>query len=190
MPPLLTDEVIDALTPAERRELILRLARPVGHVLPEPPALHRGRHWFVIGLTSGVAVLIPWTTYLAFTLPSRYTARHWDTAWVGFNILLIGMLSITAWLGWKRRQLVVLTAFTTAVLLIVDAWFDVLTAQRGDRPFSVIAAVAVELPVAVALGALSLWIIGAMARRMWVLEPGMRLWHVPLLALVDEESPG
>jgi hypothetical protein len=49
----------------------------------------------------------------------------------GFDCLLVAFMAATAVLGWLRRQLVLLTAFTTGVLLICDAWFDILTAGLG-----------------------------------------------------------
>ena len=51
--------------------------------------------------------------------------------WMGFDCVLIVFMAATAVLGWMRRQLVVLPAFTTGILLICDAWFDVLTAGSG-----------------------------------------------------------
>ncbi|MBB4855978.1 hypothetical protein HNP40_003392 [Mycobacteroides chelonae] len=38
----------------------------------------------------------------------------------------------TAVRGLPRRQLLVLTAFSTGVLLICDAWFDVMTAGPSE----------------------------------------------------------
>ena len=42
-------------------------------------------------------------------------------------------MAATAVLGWLGCQLVVLPAFTTGVLLICDAWFDIVTAGPGPR---------------------------------------------------------
>jgi hypothetical protein len=50
---------------------------------------------------------------------------------MGFDCLLVAFMAATAVLGWLRRELVMLTAFTTGVLLICDAWFDILTAGLG-----------------------------------------------------------
>jgi hypothetical protein len=44
-----------------------------------------------------------------------------------------------------------LFAFASGVLLLCDAWFDVLTAKRGDFTVSVLTAVLAELPLAVVL---------------------------------------
>jgi hypothetical protein len=50
---------------------------------------------------------------------------------MGFDCLLVAFMAATAVLGWLRRQLVLLTVFTMGVLLICDAWFDILTAGLG-----------------------------------------------------------
>ena len=59
----------------------------------------------------------------------------------------LGCLAITAWGLWKRRQIVVPASMITSVLLLCDAWFDVLTAN-GYRDLIVSAASALfaELP--------------------------------------------
>ena len=57
----------------------------------------------------------------------------------------------TAVLGFVQHHLLTLFAFTTGVLLVCDAWFDVLTARRGDFAVSILTAVLGELPIAAAL---------------------------------------
>jgi hypothetical protein len=115
------------------------------HAHPE----HRRRLLLVIVTASAVA-LLPWIVDLAVSLPHRYVANHWKLAWVGFDIILLAFLGATAWLGWRRRQLVLLTSFTTAVLLCCDAWLDLTTARPGDLPLSLVSA-CVEIPLAVLL---------------------------------------
>jgi hypothetical protein len=80
-----------------------------------------------------------------------------------------------------RRQLLVLTAFTTGVLLICDAWFDVMTAAPMDRWPSVLTALLGELPLAALLITGALRILRLTATRLYVLDPGMPLWRIPLL---------
>jgi hypothetical protein len=46
----------------------------------------------------------------------------------------------TAVLGFAHHHLLTLFAFATGVLLVCDAWFDVLTAKRGDFAVSVLTA--------------------------------------------------
>ena len=40
--------------------------------------------------------------------------------------------------GYLRRQALVVTAFATGVLLVCDAWFDVMTAHGDDQTWSVV----------------------------------------------------
>jgi hypothetical protein len=111
---------------------------------PDPP----DREW--LALCAAIA-LTPWTVYLGFTLPQSYSAQHWQLTWVGFDILLLGFMIATAMLGFVHHRLLTLFAFTTGVLLVCDAWFDVLTARRGDFAVSVLTAVLGELPTAAVL---------------------------------------
>lgn len=175
----ISEEQIAAMSHEERRELIMRLARASATIVPVPQARRIRRRRLVLNITA-VLVLLPWIVYLALQLPDHYVARNWATAWVGFDVLLLVMFALTAILGLLRRQLLVLTAFGTGVLLICDAWFDVITAAPSDRWFSAATALLVELPVAALLigGALRLTKISA--ERLWLLEPGQPLWTVPL----------
>jgi ABC-type phosphonate transport system ATPase subunit len=100
---------------------------------------------------------------------------------VGFDVLLLVFMVATAAFGLLRRQLLVLTAFTTGVLLICDAWFDVMTAAPADRWLSVLTAVLGELPLAAVLITGALRIIRLTATRLYVLDLGMPLWRIPLL---------
>jgi hypothetical protein len=86
----------------------------------------------------------------------------------------------TAVLGWLRRQLVVLPAFTTRVLLICDAWFDIVTAGPGKVWVSVLTAALGNLPLAVILIAGALRILRLTATRLWFLDPGTPAWRLPL----------
>jgi hypothetical protein len=99
---------------------------------------------------------VPWTVYLAATLPLRATAHHYRLAWVGFDVALIVALFATAFLAWRGRRLVVVPAVVTGTMLVVDAWFDVLTSGGRARSVSVLTAVLVELPLA----AVCVWIAG------------------------------
>ena len=99
---------------------------------------------------------VPWTVYLAFTLPHRATAHHYRLAWVGFDVALVVALFATALLAWRGRRLVIVPAVVTATLLAVDAWFDVLTSGGGQRQFSLATALLVELPLA----GVCVWIAG------------------------------
>ena len=107
-------------------------------------------------LLLGAILLVPWIVYLSVSLPGRYVAHNWDRTWVGFDVLLLAMLLLTAVLGLRRRPLVVVTGFATGLLLICDAWFDVMTADADDIGLSLLTASVVELPLASVLIAASL----------------------------------
>jgi len=119
----LSDADIAAMSPAERKDLILRLQRPLDEVFP-PQLARRMRRNRVTLMVGGAIGLVPWMVYLAFTLPANYVAHNWPATWIGFDCVLIAFMIATAVLGWLRRQLVLLPGFTTGVLLICDGWFD------------------------------------------------------------------
>jgi hypothetical protein len=102
-------------------------------------------------LLAAAAALLPWAAYLGVSLPTSYTVSTWSLAWVGFDVLVAALLAATAWLGLLRRPEFVLAAVAAAGMLAADAWFDVTTANAGDRLGSVLSALLVELPLAVAL---------------------------------------
>ena len=187
---MITDAEIAALAPHERRDLIRRLARPVDEIVPSRRWLRRTRDLWV-GLTvTSAAVLVPWVVYLALTLPREYAAQNWDRTWVGFDLLLVAMLAATAVLGWLRRQLVVLTSFATGVLLVCDAWFDVMTAHGDDRIWSVVTALLVELPLAAVLVLAATRVMRLSAARLWA-DDGVRAWDLRIpLATGDDPAVG
>jgi hypothetical protein len=98
--------------------------------------------------------LAAWMVTMAATLPAHYVAGHWDTAWVGFDAILLVSLAATGWTAWRASPLAPAAAVTTAALLVCDAWFDLTTANTGpDLLTSASSAVLLELPLA-ALAAL------------------------------------
>lgn len=94
--------------------------------------------------------MVPWTVFLAFTLPDRYQAGNWNVVWVGFDVALVTVLGYTAWAAWFRRQVMAATLLVAATLLLCDAWFDVLTSLGSPRGWiSIVTALGGELPLAV-----------------------------------------
>jgi hypothetical protein len=177
----LTDEEIQAMTLEERHQLIMRLAPHPPGVMPTTRTMDRVRRWRSGLMLASVAVLIPWTVYLSITLPSRYVARHWVATWVGFDVMLLAMLAATAVFGWRRRQLLFPTAFASGVLLVCDAWFDVLTSHPGaDFLQALGSALLVELPLAFVLIAGPLRILRYVAIRHGLVDPGTRIWRMPI----------
>jgi hypothetical protein len=175
---VLSEEQIAGMSPRERRDLIRRLSRPVDDIVPSHRWLRRVRERRVALLVVTSAVLVPWIVYLGATLPRVYVAHNWDLTWVGFDVLLLVMMVATAVLGYLRRQLLVVTAFATGILLVCDAWFDVMTAHGDDRTWSVVTALAVELPFAAVLIAGSLQVLRLSAARLWALDQGSHAWQV------------
>jgi hypothetical protein len=100
-------------------------------------------------MAGGAIALVAGIVFLATTLPANDVAP-------GFDVLLAAFMAITAVLVFVRRQLVPPTAFATGVLLICDAWFDVMTAGPHDLWASALTATLVELPVAIMLIAIAL----------------------------------
>ncbi|KOV73116.1 hypothetical protein ADL01_18755 [Streptomyces sp. NRRL WC-3618] len=97
-------------------------------------------------LTAGLA-LVPWLAVLWATLPASYSAQRWRVAWVGFDALEIAGLLTSALLVRRGDRRAPLATVATAVLLLVDAWFDVMTAG-GDVVMSLVVACTLELPLA------------------------------------------
>ena len=62
--------------------------------------------------------------------------------------MLLVALAATAYFALRRSRYLSTAASAAAVLLIVDAWFDVLTTPPGQRLQSILLAAAVELPLA------------------------------------------
>lgn len=93
-------------------------------------------------------ILLPWTIYLGFSLPSRQLSPHYDIAWVGFDVFLMAALASTGYFALRRSAFLALTAAATATLLVVDAWFDNMTSPRRQLPGAIISAVFIELPLA------------------------------------------
>lgn len=100
-------------------------------------------------------VLIPWIVYLGFSLPSREESSHYDIAWVGFDVLELLALGATGYLALRRSRFLALPSSCAATLLVVDAWFDVLTSPRHELIQSIVLAVVIEIPLAVVCGWLS-----------------------------------
>jgi len=176
---ILSDAQIAALTPEQRRDLISRLEKPLSDVI-DPAFLARVRRVRLGLMTGGSLAMIPWLGYLSIALPENYVAHNWPLTWVGFDILLFGFMVATAVFGYLRRQLLVPAAFTTGVLLICDAWFDLMTAGPRDIWVSVATALLIEVPLGAFMIFSAVRLLRLTLTRLWLLNPGMRLWHLPL----------
>jgi hypothetical protein len=125
--------------------LVETSAKPENEVLTDE---YRTVRWtgHLFGLFS--LILVPWTWYLAETLPSRQLSPHYDVAWAGFDVMLLAGLASTAYFALRRSRYLAAAASATAALLVVDVWFDVVTAPAAQRLESIVLAVVVELPLA------------------------------------------
>jgi hypothetical protein len=140
-------------------------------------SIRRIRLW-----VSGAAAvaMIPWIVYLSLTLPKTYRVEHWWGTWLGFDIALLVCLAATAVLGLLHRHLVTFASWTTGVLLICDAWFDIMTSAGNDRLVAVLTAVFGELPLAVIFIGGSLRIVRLTLTRLLLLDPKTPSWRLPL----------
>jgi hypothetical protein len=93
-------------------------------------------------------VLIPWTVYLGYSLPSRQLSPHYNIAWAGFDVLELIALGATGYFALRRSRYLAVSAAAAATLLVVDAWFDVMTSPRRQVPQAIVLAVLIELPLA------------------------------------------
>ena len=97
----------------------------------------------------GAVVLVPWTAHLAYTLPNRTIDTHYRIAWVGFDVLLVVTIFLTAYYTFRMDPRVELPATALATLLVVDAWFDIRTSSnRAAALAAVFLALTVEIPSA------------------------------------------
>ena len=99
----------------------------------------------------------PWTLYLTYSLPSRHLTRHYDLAWIGFDIALLAAFATTGWCVLRSSRWLVPAAAVTGTMLLCDAWFDTITASSGSEQVeSILEACLAELPLA-ALCAYVVW---------------------------------
>jgi hypothetical protein len=109
---------------------------------------------------------VPWTTYLAMSLPAQASAQHYRVAWVGFDLMLILVLLVTAHLAWRGSRHLGVLAASAATMLVVDAWFDVTMSRPADVPSAILSALLLELPLAVVCGWIALHVDQVVERRL------------------------
>jgi hypothetical protein len=129
----------------------MRTMEPAATDVPSPPI----PRWVapLFGLF-GVG-LVPWTLWLAYDLPQRHIARHWDLAWVGFDVGMACLLLATAFAAIRRSVWIQSTAAAAATMLVCDAWFDIVTASGGtEQAMAVASGILIELPLA----AICVWV--------------------------------
>lgn len=98
---------------------------------------------------AAAAVLVPWTIHLGQMLPSRHLSAHWDIVWVGFDLALAVALGLIGLAAARRSAWLEGAATASASLLLVDAWFDVLTSRTmAERLVALVEAGLAEIPLA------------------------------------------
>lgn len=130
------------------------------------------RRWIPRLYLGFAAVLVPWSAYLAVSLPQRSLSLHYRGTWVGFNLALIVVLARIGWLAYRRDARVVVTAAVGSTLLLTDAWFDVTTAATGAaHTQALLSAIFLEIPTAVLSGLLARRGINVLVERARVSAP-------------------
>ena len=111
--------------------------------------MRRRRPSLPVFLATSALFLVPWSVWLASSLPGRYLLEHRGIAWAGFDTALAAALALTGVAALSRAPWLDRSAVAAATLLAPDAWFDVVT-SRGAAAVALATteAVALELPVA------------------------------------------
>jgi hypothetical protein len=130
----------------------------------------RLRNWGLVILGSFCLLLLPWTAYLAYSLPARHVTPHWSLVWTGFDVMMAFVALWTIVSLVRQSHHLPIAASVTGTLLVCDAWFDLLTSRPGSELLeSSLLAVAGEVPLA----ALCFWIaldaerVGRQTARYW-----------------------
>ena len=132
---------------AQQKEQTRRYARHDRHLHLTLP---RSIRLLAAAFLAMSSILVPWTVFLAVSLPPKYDAGHWNLLWTGFDVALIVVLGYAAWAAWFRRQVLATTAIVAGTLLLCDAWFDIVTSiGRPDEWVTLLTGFGLELPLAV-----------------------------------------
>jgi hypothetical protein len=131
--------------------------------IPRTGARRRLRAPSVAVLLSGTALLmIPWTAWLAVSLPSKHVAHHWDLGWVGFDVALTATIGATGVALWRRSRFAPFLATAAGTLLVADTWFDIVTSgARDELELAIVLAALAQLPLAL----LCFWLVRGWVRR-------------------------
>jgi hypothetical protein len=110
---------------------------------------HVRNPWLGYAFIAWAIGLGAWSGWLTVTLPTRHLAPNWNIAWGGFDVIMAVSLIATGITAWRGSAWFPMCAVATATLLVVDAWFDILTSTPGDQLAGAIAAALfIELPLA------------------------------------------
>ena len=59
-------------------------------------------------------ILLPWTVYLAYSLPSRQVSADYGVAWAGFDVILLAALAGTGYFALRRSRYLATAATASA----------------------------------------------------------------------------
>lgn len=94
-------------------------------------------------------ILLPWTIYLGASLPAHHLSAHWDVSWTGLDVGLVITMLTTSILAYLKSRWLVITSSMVGSLLLVDAWFDVMSERRASQFYqSLFLAIFIEIPMA------------------------------------------
>lgn len=106
-------------------------------------------------------LLLPWTVWLSWVLPSRHVSEHWDLAWAGFDVALAFAVAATGIGVYRRATWLQGAAAAAGAMLLADAWFDITLSSGGTSRMGAVAeALVSEIPLAL----LAFWIAADTAR--------------------------
>ncbi|ROR33958.1 hypothetical protein [Kitasatospora cineracea] len=109
-----------------------------------------------IAFRVAAVLLLPWIVDLALNVRGHFGARNLSNAWVWLDLIEAASLLLLAALVRRRHRTTSPIASATAVLLGMDAFFDLWSAHRGEAfRTAELLAYAAELPSAALLAALS-----------------------------------
>lgn len=106
--------------------------------------------WITIFFIGCAVVLVPWTVIIFDSLKNRALAEHWKLVWGGFDCFLVLAFALTAYRIITKSPRGVIAATATGTMLLIDAWFDVLTARGTKNVMTSLAmALFAEIPCAI-----------------------------------------
>ncbi|RKE16846.1 hypothetical protein [Streptomyces sp. TLI_171] len=113
------------------------------------------RRWLPVVLRVAAFLLVPWIVVLGLSV-RRFGARNLANSWIWLDVMEVAALLLLAALVRRRHRVTSPLAAATAVLLAMDAYFDLWSAHRGpDYLLAQVLAYCAELPGAALLAALS-----------------------------------
>ena len=96
-------------------------------------------------------ITVPWLFYLGASLPIAAEDAHWALGWVGLDSCEALALLTPGLLLLRADNRCALASVATAVLLLIDAWFDITSAASGSElATAIVMAVCAEIPIAAA----------------------------------------